>query len=117
MAVRVGPLERAVLEVLWAHGGWMTPREVHTVLAADRSLAYTTVMSVMSNLWHKSVLERQSEGRAYAYHPTESRDQRAASMMAEALGAGTSRLEVLNNFVGRLGSADRRQLRRMLGEP
>ena len=117
MAVRVGPLERKVLEVLWAHGGWMTPREVHTVLSDDRELAYTTVMSVMSNLWQKSVLERHRDGRAFAYHPTESRDERAASLMAEALAAGASRPEVLTNFIGRLSASDRRQLRRMLDGP
>ena len=43
-----GELERAVLEVLWDHGGWLTPGEVGTRL--DLDLAYTTVVTVLRRL-------------------------------------------------------------------
>lgn len=116
MSSHVGPLEREVLEVMWADGGWLTPGEVHQVLGERRELAYTTVMSVMSNLWKKELLERRRDGRAYAYHPVESREERAAALMADALAAAGNRPAVLTNFVDRLAPSERRQLRRMLGE-
>lgn len=116
MASGVGPLEREVLEVMWADGGWLTPGEVHAVLGERRELAYTTVMTVMANLWKKSLLERRRDGRAYAYHPVESREERAATLMADALAAAGNRPAVLTNFLGRLSPAQRRQLRRMLGD-
>ena len=116
MPAHVGPLELETLEVMWADGGWMTPGEVHGVLAERRALAYTTVMSVMTNLWKKDVLERRRDGRAYAYYPVQSREERAAALMADALADAGGRTAVLTNFVGRLDDAQRRQLRHMLGD-
>jgi predicted transcriptional regulator len=107
-------LEREVLDVLWVDGGWLTPGEVHRVLGERRGLAYTTVMSVLSNLWRKGLLERQRDGRAYAYHPVETREERAAALMADALAEAGGRPAVLTNFIGRLDDAQRRQLRHML---
>ena len=113
---RVGPLESDALDVLWDTGGWCTPGEVHEVLHRRRQIAYTTVMTVLVNLWKKGLLERRRDGRAYAYLPTQSREERAAALMAEALAGAENRPAVLTNFLGKLGAADRVQLRRMLGD-
>ena len=51
-----GELERRVLEVMWARGEAMTPRDVHTVLVQERELAYTTVMTILVRLWKKGDL-------------------------------------------------------------
>ena len=113
----VGPLEAEVLDVLWDVSGWLTPGEVHDVLAARRELAYTTVMTVLSNLWEKEILERRRDGRAYAYHPMQTREERTASAMSDALKAVANRPVVLTEFVGQLSDEDRAQLRRMLSKP
>ncbi len=112
----IGPLEAAVLDVLWDSTGWMTPGEVHNVLVVRRDLAYTTVMTVLSNLCDKGVLERRRDGRAFAYHPLQTREERTASTMASALGAVENRPVVLTQFVGQLSDADRAQLRRTLAQ-
>ena len=67
----VGPLEAQTLEVLWRAGRPMSVREVLTSLNDDRSrsLAYTTVMTVMARLAEKGVLDRRMEGRGYVYEP------------------------------------------------
>lgn len=113
----IGPLEAEILDVLWDDSGWMTPGEVHEVLAARRGRAYTTVMTVLSNLWEKDILERRRDGRAYAYHPVQTREERTASTMTSALTAVANRPVVLTEFVGQLSAADRAQLRRMLSKP
>ena len=113
----VGPLEAEILDVLWDVSGWLTPGEVHDVLAARRELAYTTVMTVLSNLWEKGILERRRDGRAYAYHPVQTREERTASTMSDALKAVANRPVVLTEFVGQLSAEDRAQLRRMLSKP
>jgi hypothetical protein len=62
--------EAAVVDVLWDQGGWLTPGEVHEVLAADRPLAYTTVMTTSSDPGRRVVLsvsgtaERSSTARS-----------------------------------------------------
>lgn len=65
---RLGPgrLEAAAMETLWDRGGWLTPREVHGVLRAERPLAYTTVMTVLGRLCKKGLLQRRRLGRGYA---------------------------------------------------
>lgn len=109
-----GELEAAVMDVLWDRGGWLTPGEVHDVMAADRPLAYSTVMTILVRLWQKGRLERQRDGRAYAYRPLQSREEHTASRMRELLVRTRERPKVLARFVESLPAADRAQLRRLL---
>ena len=66
----LGPLERRVMQHLWAHGS----RSVGEVLAAvnagaSRELAYTTVMTVLVRLHDKGYVVRDKEGRHFRYAP------------------------------------------------
>lgn len=110
----MGQLEAAVMDLLWDRGGWLTPGEVHEVLSEERPLAYTTVMTILVRLWRKGRLERQRDGRAYAYRPVLSREQQAAARMSEVLSTLKDRPTALTHFVQALDSADRAQLRRVL---
>jgi predicted transcriptional regulator len=65
----LGPLENEVMEVMWEKEQ-STVREVVDLLRTRRPLAYTTVMTVMNNLVHKGLLDREPEGKAYRYHVT-----------------------------------------------
>lgn len=47
---RLGDLERAVMNQLWAASEPQTVRQVHEVLVTERDLAYTTVMTVLQRL-------------------------------------------------------------------
>jgi predicted transcriptional regulator len=109
----MGELERAVMDVLWDAGGWLTPGEVHAALD-DPSLAYTTVMTILVRLWRKGRVERQRDGRAYAYHPVVGREQYAAARMEELLAMARDRAAVLSHFLDGMDPADRAQLRRLL---
>jgi predicted transcriptional regulator len=110
----MGELESSVMEVLWNRGGWSTPGEVHEVLAAARPLAYTTVMTILVRLWRKGRLERQRDGRAYAYRAVQSREEHAAARMGELLHGVADRPAALSHFLQSLPPEDRVQLRRML---
>ena len=112
-----GELEAAVMDLLWQRGGWSTPGEVHAVLRQDRDLAYTTVMTILVRLWNKGRLERQRDGRAYAYRPTQTREEHAASRMEDVLRAAGDRPAALARFLESLDPADRAQLRRLLQAP
>jgi predicted transcriptional regulator len=110
----MGELEAAVMNVLWERGGWVTPGEVHEVLSTDRALAYTTVMTILVRLCEKERLERQRDGRAFAYRPLQTREEYAATKMGEDLRRAGDRPAALSYFVNTLSPADRAQLRRML---
>jgi predicted transcriptional regulator len=112
--LQMGGLEAMVMDVLWDRRGWLTPGEVHEVLATDRSMAYTTVMTILVRLWQKGRLERQRDGRAYAYRALQSREEHAASRMQELLTRVGDRPTALAYFLEALPRADRDQLRRLL---
>ncbi len=63
---RLGPFEQQVLEKLWKQGS-ATVRE----LLADGEFrqAYTTVMTTLSRLHKKGLLDRVAEGKAFRYTP------------------------------------------------
>jgi len=106
------------METLWDAGdGWLTVREVHDVLARDRDIAYTTVMTVLDRMAHKDLVEREREGRAWRYRPTQSRGSMTAEVMRQALGEFADvrnkrdREAALVAFVGEATDADRQALR------
>lgn len=65
----LGPLETEIMQVIW-HDDCSTVKKVHRALAQQRDIAYTTVMTTMSRLAEKGVLNRQRDGLAYIYTPT-----------------------------------------------
>ncbi len=77
---RLGDLEADVMSVAWEKGR-ASVQDVQDALAPGRSLAYTTVMTVMSRLAEKGVLEREKEGRAYYYRPAASQEKIAGSLL------------------------------------
>src|SRR5690625_3370892 len=103
-----GDLERAVMEYLWTVSpAAATVREVHESLAESRSLAYTTVMTVLGRMADKGMAEQIRDGRAYRYRPLVSRDEFTAALMHDALDSVDTddRAAALVRFVG-AGSAD-----------
>ena len=112
--LQMGELEAMVMDVLWDRHGWLTPGEVHEDLSASRGMAYTTVMTILVRLWQKGRLERQRDGRAYAYRAVQSREEYAAARMQEVLTRVGDRPTALAFFVQSLPKADRDQLRRVL---
>lgn len=65
--VRLGPLERRILEEVWLHES-LTVREL--LEDGKIRLAYTTVMTTLDRLFKKGLLERAEEGRAFRYSAT-----------------------------------------------
>ncbi|OGH22239.1 MAG: hypothetical protein A3D75_02375 [Candidatus Levybacteria bacterium RIFCSPHIGHO2_02_FULL_37_18] len=64
----VGELESEILTVLWKKDK-TTVREALQSLKEKRVLAYTTVMTVMDNLYKKGFLKREKIKKTYYYSP------------------------------------------------
>lgn len=99
---------------LWAQGAPRTVRQVRDDLDPERPLAYTTVMTVMDNLHRKGFLTRRLQGRAYVYEPVQSREEYAATLMAEVLDSSDDQTATLLHFVEQLSTAEVRRLRAVL---
>ena len=111
-----GELESAVMDRMWAANGPVSVREVLDDLRGDRTLAYTTVMTVMDNLYRKGWLTREREGRAYLYRPSASREVHAARLMSQAFTEGGDPAATLVHFIEAMSPDEAAALRQALSE-
>ena len=89
--MRIGELERAVMDQLWDSDSPQTVRDVHSALRTHRKLAYTTVMTVLHRLSCKGLVFQIRDDRAYQYAPTHGRDELMAALMIDVLDQVTDR--------------------------
>jgi predicted transcriptional regulator len=109
-----GELEAVIMDRLWSRHEPATVREVLTELRTQREIAYTTVLTVMDNLWKKGWLRREPAGRAYRFAPVLTREQYGAQVMRHALDRSGDRAVALTHFVGRMSLAEAGALRAVL---
>ena len=80
-----GALEQQVMVLLWRADEPLTVAEVQELLARDRDLAYTTVMTVLDRLAKKGLARRERRGRAWCYEPADPQSVVLAREMADLL--------------------------------
>lgn len=98
----------------WRMARPFTVRELHEELKAERTLAYTTVMTVMDKLYAKGWLRREARGRAYAYEAVASREEYTARLMREALSTSENQAAAFVHFLGQLSDGEAQALRAAL---
>ncbi len=76
------PQELAIMKVIWTRET-TTVRDVYEALRARRSIAYTTVMTMMKILEEKGYLKKSQEERAYVYRPAKPRQQVVGAMVRD----------------------------------
>ena len=111
-----GELESVVMDTVWSATERVSVRQVREAIAAEREIAYTTVMTTMDNLHRKGWLDRERHGKAYLYWPTLTREEYSAGQMRAALHAGGRTEEVLARFIETMTPAQWRRLREALGQ-
>jgi predicted transcriptional regulator len=98
------------MDALWAAQRPLLVREVVDALRPERSLAYTTVMTVLDNLHRKGWLGRDRDGRAWRYTPELTRDAYTAELMNAALATSNDRAGALARFVEQIDPGDAQAL-------
>jgi predicted transcriptional regulator len=111
---RFGDLEAAIMDVVWAAEAPVRVREVSDQLNRQRPLAFSTVQTVMENLYHKDWLSRRKDGRAYWYEPVRSRDDYVAQLVTEALAVARDPAATLVRLVGGMEPGEIASLRAAL---
>ena len=116
----LGELERSVMEVLWTTDADLSANELRDALALrdepGRSVATTTVLTVLSRLERKGFVSRTREVRPHRYRALLSREEHTAELMHEVLDRTTDRDAALARFVGRATEGEAAELRRLLDE-
>ncbi|MFJ9079073.1 BlaI/MecI/CopY family transcriptional regulator [Streptomyces sp. NPDC102278] len=107
----LGELEDAVMTRVWQWNRPVTVREVLEDLQQERSIAYTTVMTVMDNLHQKGWVRREAEGRAYRYTAVSTRPAYSAALMNEAWSTSDNPAAALVAFFGMMSAEQREALR------
>jgi len=107
----LGELEDAVMTRVWKWNRPVTVREVLEDLQQERSIAYTTVMTVLDNLHQKGWVRREAEGRAYRYEAVSTRAAYAAALMNEAWSQSDNQAAALVAFFGMMSEEQGHALR------
>src|ERR1700679_2978666 len=116
---RLGDLERAVMDRLWATPHPQTVRQVHEALSEHRDVAYTTVMTLLQRLAKKNLVSQIRDDRAHRYAPVHGLNELVAGLMVDALSQAEDsggRQAALVHFVERVGADEAEALRRALAE-
>ena len=105
------------MKVIWRTGP-ATVRDVYEELLRHRSIAYTSVMTMMNVLERKGHLGKESQDKAYLYTPTAPQHRVLGSMVREFVdrvfnGSATPLLQHLIEEE-RLTSEDRQEIQRLL---
>lgn len=111
MPRQLGELEDAVMTRVWQWNRPVTVREVLEDLQQERSIAYTTVMTVMDNLHQKGWVRREVDGRAYRYTAVSTRAAYSAALMNEAWSTSDNPAAALVAFFGMMSVEQREALR------
>ena len=96
---------------VWQWNRPVTVREVLEDLQTERSIAYTTVMTVMDNLHQKGWLRREQEGRAYRYAAVSTRAAYSAALMHEAWSKSGNSASALVDFFAMMSAEQAEALR------
>ena len=76
------PQELAIMKVIWRLES-ATVRDVYEALRAERTIAYTTVMTMMRILEEKGYLRKSSSERAHVYTPAKPQQQVVGAMVRD----------------------------------
>jgi predicted transcriptional regulator len=113
---RLGDLETAVLERLWAAGP-SDVKAVHRSVGAPRHITLNTVQSAMERLFRKGLLAREKVSHAYVYSPRHSREELGARVVQDVVarllrGEAAPVLEAFVDLAARTdeGNLDRLEL-------
>lgn len=114
-AVSIGPLEDRVMRALWSTQAEFSARDMCEHLEQNGDdLAYTTLATVLSNLYAKALVDRRRQGRAWVYWATGTCSDLAAAQMLDGLQISRHRERTLNCFISTLDDQDREYLRAAL---
>jgi len=79
-----------------------------------KELAVTTVLTVLSRLEKKGLVERERDIRPHRYRAVTSREEHTVELMHEVLGSARDREAVLAAFIGSVSAQEAEALRKIL---
>lgn len=114
----LGPLETEIMQLLWQEER-STVKKIHRRLSQQREIAYTTVMTTMSRLSEKGVLNRQREGLAYIYTPAITEEDFVSMVVRQVLDGllddySDTAVDYMVDYLARNNPAELRRLQKVI---
>lgn len=111
----LGELEKDVMEIIWLSKNPISVRSVAETLQKKRSIAYTTVMTIMGRLADKGILARKINGPSYLYQQKVSKEKFVARSVHSIFNTAIYTLgqEAVAHFakeIQKVGSGKRKEL-------
>jgi predicted transcriptional regulator len=118
---KLGDLELKVMAILWTSRTPLGVAGVSERLQGERLLAYTTIMTVLVNLYKKGVVDRAKQGKAYLYWAKEGQDKLANGLFDRLVrgyynGSVEAFFAAFLRHRGTLSEEDIASIRRLLEE-
>ena len=79
LAKTLGELEQLIMEIVWKSKE-SAVRDIFQELRKKRSIAYTTVATILQRLFNKDIVGRKTEKNSYRYYPKVSKVSYAKSL-------------------------------------
>ena len=116
--INFGALELDIMSVLWEVQEPITVAEVQSHITQKRELAYTTVLTVLSNLYKKQAVDRARRGKAHVYWARHKKEQAAAGLFSNLLQKfyGNNPAHLLAGFLKSRESLSADQLAELKGQ-
>lgn len=116
----LGELEAEIMEAIWPRGA-CSVREIYEDLRLKKSIAYTTVMTIMTRLAEKGLLLKEKEGAAFIYHPAFSKEDFNRKVASEVISGllddfGREAVSQLVEAAGRANPETLDELERIIAE-
>ena len=109
-------LEADIMQVVWKKN-WpeFTVADVHRELQRRREIAYTTVMTTISRLFDKELLDRRRDGKRYVYASRLSQSEFHKAMTRKVMNSLTKLTtgDAIALLVDRVSDADKDELRQI----
>ena len=98
-AVFLGDLEKAVMEILWAHGP-LSGREVYEKIRPYHQVALTTILTILNRLQKKGLVKKELGAKIFLFRPVVSQEEWKNSLILEYLqrALSLSPEAVISNF-------------------
>lgn len=117
----LGELESEVMEIVWQSQTPVSVKAVTQILQKKRSIAYTTVMTIMGRLTDKGLLKRKEFGKAYTYQPVYSKEKFLTRISRQIIrnfisSFGESAIAHFAQEVDKLAPEKKEELTRLLKE-
>lgn len=112
----LGELESIIMETIWQSKDPVSVKFVTETIQKNRSIAYTTTMTIMTRLVNKGILSRDLSGSTYLYKPKVNRDKFIAASAHKILYTAVASLgeEVLTHFLKEIQKLDPKRKQKLL---